>query len=1392
MKTMRPMNLVLSGGIIVLVLIGFIVPDSLLAATPYPEDGVWEDSFDDTTNLALKNCEVKNKEIVLKQEDSEQQYDFRLQSNHDFYVYTTYFFIPSTRLFSPETHLERESQLGGRDVDNIKTINKIYTSRTSFLVRRVIVHHFRFQVNLDEETAENVVLKWYGKADSSAVIKFYYWNSSRFPNGGWHELGTNVSTGADFHVNGRYYIPGGAVKYAKDSENFIDISVVAYFPLMLKSCTLSTDYVGLFAQTKMGYSLNYGAAKTKFIIEPKKISPTFKTFYWELLAWDDSQQAGTKVRYQVLYENETGVELLVENETLPGNAQGFTNSPVPLYNLSRDEYLTKYDKLKIRANLTTESSSFTPRIFNWALTWQNGTRWQDSFNTYNRLDRREKIFIENGTIKISQVQDEWPVFGFNSENTRATDGKGAQTGNLYWYGREFVGGGFRNPVIGNGMVYIFSNERTLHRYPITLPSGNAEGSSQKNYSSVKMNFDCVNSPAITDEYVIVATGEQGSKGHENHIFGFELDNLTQVWNFTYNKYICYDASPVVVDDILYISTWGGDNRNLLVEANRYTNNKLIALNLKDLTYWEFPLPASGLSTPAVSGDIIIVTCNSTNANNDSVFAVALDGVKIWSKHVGAIAHASPVVSDDTVFVTYKYEETNRKASTRIVALDLNTGEYIWNTTIGALLSTSYTHFAESTPAVHGNVLYAASPDGTIYALDTGNGTILWYKSVYTLSGSNLLRSSPAYADNTLYIGTPEGKIVALNATTGTVVWEASTFTGAYDKAPVYGSPSVSNGLVYIADEYECLYSFGRFIASTNQIGGSVVSVPIRLPEAYWWGNFYVDVSYKSNISKIKFKLLDENGNILRDDLTNKTSLPSVGPTLGRAVRLRADLSSDNISRDNPKLLRWYVTLTIDSVNPHLISSTFTPDSQGWLPEIVPSFSIQVKDNLTGLRVSTAKYTLEYTLNNVSQKSVHQAFCSGNNGTTQQETMTMNISQLSFYENITSLTKITFNISDMAGNEVSKTVTFKQDTKKPTSRIRTLSMKDRYNSTYIMINATSNDTGTLNVDASGVKFVQLYYRYSEDSNFSDAGDWILFANSTKKDPTWYFNFSDDPNQPGGYFELCSIATDYAGHVEDVPSSGDVSFLYDWTRPYPPDVSGETLWFKERPRFSVVFEDDYRLDTIQYSPNFETTWTTIARNVNASIYDTEDPGHSWVLKQEYWDQMAEGEVYYLYFKINDTLNNTLVVTSNNQAIIIRKDTAQPIISVDAPSLETEWSLDKNFTIMGLGTDPQGSGIKEALLYYRFSADNSNWSDWDSYGDSLDASPFEWMFNADEGDGYYQVKINVTDYAGNARDSETIDIVVISFPMTLVLVMLGLVIVLLLISSVIFIKWRKKKTT
>jgi len=1385
MQTIRSMNLSITGGIIIFLMIGFIVPGSVAIAKVYPDDGVWEDTFEDSTNLNLHGCNLVNDAIELKKGTSHFTYNFADKLIHYAYAYQAFLFFPIGKTFSPTTHLSNEIIFEGNDINKIKGLDQFSATRSATLLKRYVIQHFRFQLNSAADAIDNIIVSWYGKATNKAIVDYYFWNSSKLINGAWQKLGRNISQGSNITFS--YMITQGDLKYALDADNFIDICVVASLKFIYLStlCNLSTNYIKLYSTGEQGYAVGYGFAEIKSPIDPLSISTHFSGFYWDTLTWDDYQSGGATIKYQILYENNSGLYVLVPNNFFTdnpeeNNSNGFSHPPICLNAIP-------YKKLKIRANLTTDTPLTSPRIFSWAMTWQNSSQWQDLFSTSYRIDVKNKVHIGSNIVNISRIQGEWPMVGFNPENNRATAGDGPSTSSLYWYGNEYVGGQFRNPVIGNGKVYIGSNTRTIYQYNMELPSGVGSGNPQTRTTFHSFDYDIVNSPAVTDNYIVVATGQMDTGGHINHIYALNRDNISKTWDYDFsndNISICYFASPVIAGDKVFITSWGGDNGIYVLESNRYTNNKILAVDLQnDKKTWQKELSAPSFSTPAVSlsHNVVIAGCNSPN--NDSVFAFSLNGSEIWSKKIGAIGYASPVIYENTVFVTATIT-SSLSIKTMLYALNLTDGEIFWNKTICSS-DKAYSNNGDSTPAIFDNILYVASPDGTLFAIHATDGSELWATSVYIRShllSPSSLTSSPVYADGKVYLGLPSAKIIAHTASTGAKAWDFDTFqTPDFKRSPVFGSPIVSNGLLFVADENGDLYSIGTYKAPSQQINGSITSIPIKLPESFWWYRFYEYAVNNKTISGITFKLLDEDNNVLRD-LQNGTLLPVNDVTLPRTLRLRADFTTKNISANNPSLFRWGITFTRDSLPPYINLGTITPTFNGWLNIVVPRISIKVKDNGTGLLVNSAQYTLQYVLNNITYTNTYSARCTGTNGTTQLQNITANLSTISDYDNITLLKSITFIIKDLAGNTATKYVKIKQDTTAPRSYVIKQSMKPRYNASahYIWINATSFDNGT---DASGVKQVKLYYRYSSTGNFS--GDWVYFADSTQKSPRWKFNFTNNPNQHGGYFEVCTLAIDNASNIEEFPTHGDVSFLYDWKIPDLPSSSGDTLWFKEQPTFSLVFEDDFRLDTIQYYPNLETSWTTIATDVNASTY-----GKSWSLKEEYWDQMNEGEVYYLYFKINDTLGNTLLVTSDSQAITIRKDMSEPIVTIDIPTLETELSWDDNFTVSTLVNDQNGSGIKEVSLCYRFSEDKSNWSSWTAYGDTLGSSPFEWEYTAAEGDGYYEFKINVTDNAGNKAESEVFPVEVTSFPTTLTLVMISLVVVLSLISAVIFIKWRKRK--
>jgi len=108
----------------------------------------------------------------------------------------------------------------------------------------------------------------------------------------------------------------------------------------------------------------------------------------------------------------------------------------------------------------------------------------------------------------------------------------------------------------------------------------------------------------------------------------------------------------------------------------------------------------------------------------------------------------------------------------------------WSTTPGHILG----EWGElSTPSVANGMVYVASRDSSLYALDATTGQLVWkYRT------GNSVFSSPAVANNVVYFGSTDHNIYALDAHTGTLIWKYTA-----NDAFAYASPTVASGVVYI-------------------------------------------------------------------------------------------------------------------------------------------------------------------------------------------------------------------------------------------------------------------------------------------------------------------------------------------------------------------------------------------------------------------------------------------------------------------------------------------------------------------------------------------------------------------------------------------------------------------
>ena len=103
---------------------------------------------------------------------------------------------------------------------------------------------------------------------------------------------------------------------------------------------------------------------------------------------------------------------------------------------------------------------------------------------------------------------------------------------------------------------------------------------------------------------------------------------------------------------------------------------------------------------------------------------------------------------------------------------------------------------EFSPIFVDGVLYVMNKDATFFAIDAGNGKVLWERDIGGLGAA-----APAYEDGKLFITTLEpGSAVALRAKDGKVLWERE-LPGRSESSPL-----VRNGVVYFGAESGDLYA----------------------------------------------------------------------------------------------------------------------------------------------------------------------------------------------------------------------------------------------------------------------------------------------------------------------------------------------------------------------------------------------------------------------------------------------------------------------------------------------------------------------------------------------------------------------------------------------------------
>ena len=718
------------------------------------DEGIWTDEFDNDNDITLVDCVLNNGEIILEEGMPEYSYDYNIKPKNVAAWYHNSW-IPKRLIGQILSLYINPNKAPGTQVENdmykISLLDSITLNTTSGVLNpydpnsRVYppIHHFKFKIDQDLENIEKVTINWwFGKFvpyNNLKSITMYVWSYGDAIEK-WDNpqkiiySSENISRLNPNNPNNPPYPDITFPTFGGDEY----ISQEGYIDILIigepKENGVESN---LFTDyVNVSVTTDFGYKPSGYIQSNVIVPPYFGG--WESVFWNSLKvNETTSITIKIL--NQNGIEI-----------QGYSSTSSPLDISDIEE-----NKIILKVELQSNDLESTPRLKSWGFSWQNIKGYLDTFSNNYRIEESIGLNIDNeiGEISVSDFYSDWEIFGKNPANTRAYSGEGIgeikETDDYYWYTDISTGGGgFQTPVYSDGKVYVPSYNNSILIY-------NATRDLLKRQDPWKISdpiYDVDTSIGVYNDYLIVATG---SKGQNNKVYCLYKSDFTKKWEYsgTSGDKICFYAPPVIDDGIVYLTSWSGVfwDTPTLPFLNRFVNgkNKLIALDIESGTpIWQpVTLPEGSFSPPGIGEGKIYVGCQ--NMNGKSIFAFDIDtGNQIWNNSIGIIGRSGIVYGNGIVYaISNQRSSLFNKGINKIMALNAYDGKEIWNKTIASFDSirlynmvkglSFFSTMAEAyapitTPAYSDGTLYVLDPNGTFFALNAENGSEKWNYSLVGL------------------------------------------------------------------------------------------------------------------------------------------------------------------------------------------------------------------------------------------------------------------------------------------------------------------------------------------------------------------------------------------------------------------------------------------------------------------------------------------------------------------------------------------------------------------------------------------------------------------------------------------------------------------------------------
>ncbi|MBI2609317.1 MAG: PQQ-binding-like beta-propeller repeat protein [Deltaproteobacteria bacterium] len=185
-----------------------------------------------------------------------------------------------------------------------------------------------------------------------------------------------------------------------------------------------------------------------------------------------------------------------------------------------------------------------------------------------------------------------------------------------------------------------------------------------------------------------------------------------------------------------------------------------AFNQKGKEVWRFNVPQGFEAPPLYYQNKVYV-----GANDGFFYCLhAHSGRVVWKYQTEYSILSEPIINNHSIYFLNSQDE--------LYALDLESGKWQWHYKRDFKKDRMTIH-GSSTPLVSHNSLYVGFSDGYFVSLNSATGALNWIKKLVEGGRFQDIDSQPVFQGDRVYILTYEGSLYALSSHNGKVLWKKS-------------------------------------------------------------------------------------------------------------------------------------------------------------------------------------------------------------------------------------------------------------------------------------------------------------------------------------------------------------------------------------------------------------------------------------------------------------------------------------------------------------------------------------------------------------------------------------------------------------------------------------------